>query len=174
MLEEVILIPEKPTRPTPTQSVKSIQRRAKNSEREIARRMQNIDGADPAYRNIASSTGRIGHISGMRVDGVSLQYAIENKNRALPSWLVKAWILIQQKSVEMNKQVLLHIEPSNGPKDYAANGLKHKSENMAILTQTRHEKLIGDEKRIQAIEQICETPLSNAMKLRSIKDLLGQ
>ncbi len=149
-LEEVILIPQKP-KPTASAATRSLQRRSKKSEREIARSMQEVDGPDPLYKNIASSTGRIGFITGMRVDAVSANYFIENKNRKIPLWLANAWLLINQKAADAGKHALLHVEPPNIPRDFPLNGVKHKLGTLAIITQSRHEELIRAEKALRVL-----------------------
>ena len=135
-LQEVML---RPPKPKATLSQRSLGERAKRSERAIARRMQDIDGRDPEFSRIASSTGRVGHITNLRFDAVSTSYVIENKNRILPGWLIKAWILIQQRASDFNKHALLHVEPPNMPKTVPLNGQQLKMENMAIIGQTWHE-----------------------------------
>lgn len=150
-IQEVILIPGKaPT--VAKESVKKIARRAKNSERNIGKRMIDADGADPAFRNIASSTGRVGHITGMRIDTVSRTYVTENKNRKLPTWLIKAWLLINQRGISFNKNILLHLEPPNMPKDFPIEGRREKLDTMALITQTRHEDLIKKERLLNELE----------------------
>jgi hypothetical protein len=132
-------------------STKKLLRRAKDSERNIAKRMTAIDGHDPAFRNIASSTGRIGHITGIQVDAISTNYVIENKNRKMPAWLILAWIIINQKSVDFGKNALLHVDPPNMPREFHSQGGLKKLDTMAIITQTRHEELITNEKVLQAL-----------------------
>lgn len=149
-LEEVIL-KAGTTKYSGTTEAKRLRRRAKDSERDIAKRMLSADGADPNFRNIASSTGRIGHITGMRVDAVSLSYVTENKNRKIPTWMVQAWLLINQKSFDFNKHALLHIDPPNAPKTYPSQGGTRKLDTMAVITQTRHEELIQSEKILAEI-----------------------
>lgn len=131
-----------------TESARKIRRRAKDSERGIARRMIDADGEDPAWKSIASSTGRIGHVTGIRVDAVSKNYFTENKNRKLPTWLVAAWLLINQRARDFDKHALLHIEPPNMARDYVLNTVKYKLDNMAIITQPRHEELILAERAL--------------------------
>lgn len=97
-LEEVILI-NGPEKKRETTAARRLRRRAKDSERGIAKRMSYVDGPDPAFANIASSTGRIGHITGIRVDAISKNYVTENKNRKIPSWMAAAWILINQRAL---------------------------------------------------------------------------
>jgi hypothetical protein len=126
-------------------------RRSKNSERAIAKRMLVADGPDHAFDNIATSTGRIGHITSIRVDAVSKNYTTENKNTKLPTWLVSAWLLINQKSVQFKKEALLHIEPPNMPKTFESEGNEYKLDTMAVITQTRHESLIKSERALQVI-----------------------
>lgn len=129
-----------------TAEARRLRRRAKDSERDIAKRMLVVDGADPNFRNIASSTGRIGHITGMRIDAISKHYVTENKNRKMPTWLIQAWVLINQRAVDFNKNALLHVDPPNMPKTYVIQGGNRKLDTLAIITQTRHEELIKNER----------------------------
>lgn len=129
-----------------TDAARKIRRRAKDSERNVARRMLEADGPDPNFAKIASSTGRIGHITGIRVDAVSKNYFTENKNRKVPSWMTAAWLLINQRARDFDKHALLHVEPPNMVKDYLLNGVKYKLDTMAIVTQPRHEELIRTER----------------------------
>jgi hypothetical protein len=149
-LQEIILVPTSP-KSTGTDSARKLRRRAKDSERGIAKRMVTVDGPDPAFAKIASSTGRIGHITGIRVDAISRSYVTENKNRKIPTWMADAWLLINQRAMDFNKNALLHVEPPNMPKEFPLNGTRHKLDTMAIITQTRHEELIRYEKAIQGI-----------------------
>jgi hypothetical protein len=149
-LLEVVLVPTKP-RFGGTDAARKLRRRAKDSERGIARRMVAVDGVDPAFSKIASSTGRIGHISGIRVDAVSLHYVTENKNRKIPSWMALAWTLINQRAFDFNKHALLHIEAPNVPRDVQLNGVRLKIDTMAIITQTRHEELIRAEQMLKEL-----------------------
>ena len=142
----------RPPKPKATLSQRSLGERAKRSERAIARRMQDIDGRDPEFSRIASSTGRVGHITNLRFDAVSTSYVIENKNRILPGWLIKAWILIQQRASDFNKHALLHVEPPNMPKTVPLNGQQLKMDNMAIIGQTWHEYLIMRSKKLELLE----------------------
>lgn len=170
---ERVLIPVK-AKPKATLSQKGLIRRAKNSERDISRRMQNIDGPDPVYRNVASSTGRVGHITGMQIDSISRTYVIENKNRTMPVWINKAWIQILQRAQDFGKHALLHVEPSNIPKEFPVNGMKFRTPNMAIISQDRHEQLITSEKILDDVRTILESGESNVVRIRKIMDIVGK
>lgn len=150
-LVEFQLVPVK-IKPKPTLSQKQLMRRSKNSERDEARHMIAVDGIDPLYAKIASSTGRVGHITNMRIDGISLNYVMENKNRVLPKWLIDAWILILQRAEDFQKHALLHLDPPNAPKEYPINGVKKKTSSMYVITQARHDELIGKERELDAIK----------------------
>lgn len=143
-LIEEILVPATVKRET--DAARKIRRRAKDSERDIARGMLEADGPDPNFSKIASSTGRIGHITGIRVDAVSKNYFTENKNRKVPSWMTAAWLLINQRARDFDKHALLHVEPPNMARDYVLNGVKYKLDTMAIITQPRHVELIRTER----------------------------
>jgi hypothetical protein len=149
-----------------------IRRRAKDSERSIAKRMVAADGEDPNFAKIASSTGRIGHITSLRVDTVSRNYFVENKNRVLPKWLIEAWLLINQRAGDFDKHALLHLEPPNLPRDYTANGIKRKLDTMALITQGRHESLIVSERQLHGVVSIMAGNESNLIKIRKIRDLI--
>lgn len=151
---------------TATDEQRKLRRRAKDSERGIAKRMVAADGPDPAFARIASSTGRIGHINSMRIDAVSRTYVTENKNRKMPTWLIEAWILLNQKGDEFQKNILLHVEPPNMPRDYPTQGTKKKLDTMAIITQTRHENLIMKEKALAEVEQILSSDVIDQAKLQ--------
>lgn len=170
-MREHILIPVKAKKKA-TLSQRGLARRAKTSERNIARRMLEIDGPDPVYKNVTSSTGRVGHITGMQIDAISRNYVIENKNRTLPIWLIKAWIQIVQRGVDFGKNALLHVEPSNMPREFPVNGVKYKTPNMAIISQERHETLITNEQAVHKIKEVLDTGESNVVKVRKIMDLL--
>jgi hypothetical protein len=134
-----------------TAEARRLRRRAKDSERDIAKRMVAADGPDPAFRNIASSSGRIGFITGMRVDAISRNYVTENKNRKMPTWLIDAWVLINQRAVDFQKHALLHVDPPNMPRDFVIQGGRRKLDTLAIITQSRHEELILNEKMLNAL-----------------------
>lgn len=152
-LEEIVLLPTK-EKSRGTDEARRLRRRAKDSERGIARRMSDVDGHDPAFKNIATSTGRIGHISGIRVDAVSKNYVTENKNRKVPTWMIDAWVLINQRAIDFNKNALLHIEPPNMPRDIVINGQTSKLDTMAIIPQSRHEELIRTERAFKMASEI--------------------
>lgn len=151
---------------------KAIRRRWKTRERDKARRMTQADGHDPAFKHIASSTGKIGMITGIRVDAVSMNYVTEVKNRDLPKWINDAWLLINQRSIDFDKNALLHIDSPNRSKDFVLNGVKYRLSPMDIITETRHESLITSEKKLNAINEVMESGDSNVVKVRKIKDVL--
>jgi hypothetical protein len=167
-LQEIILVPTTP-RPREDIEQRKLRRRAKTSERNIAKRMVAADGADPAFAKIASSTGRIGHITGIRVDAVSRNYVTENKNRKVPSWMIDAWVLINQRGNHFSKNVLLHVEPPNMPKEYPIDGTTMKLDTMAIITQTRHEELIKQERLLAELENAI---FSDDKKYKSLQELV--
>jgi hypothetical protein len=151
---------------------RKIRRRAKETERTASKRMVAADGPDPAFAKIASSTGRIGHITGLRVDAVSRTYFTEVKNRIMPKWFNDAWLLINQRAQDFGKHALLYLDPPNKPRDYTLNGMKHKLDAMAIITQNRHESLIISERVLNEIKEVMAGNDSNLIKVRKIRDLM--
>lgn len=157
---------------TETPERKTIRRRWQTRERDKARRMTTVDGHDPAFKHIASSTGKVGMITGMRIDAVSMSYVTEIKNRVLPGWLNDAWLLINQRSIDFGKNALLHLDPPNKAKDFVLNGTKYKLGPMEVITETRHEDLIRIEKKLSAIENVIISGESNVVRIRKITDIL--
>jgi hypothetical protein len=174
-LIEVQILPERQrAKLTPLQRQRApldpnrkLRRRAKDSERGIAKRMLEADGVDPAYSKIASSTGRVGHITGMRIDAISRSYVTENKNRKMPTWLIDAWVLINQRGKDFGKNVLLHVDPPNMPKEIQLNGVRERLDTLSIITQSRHEELILNERILAEIlaEVQAETRYSDLQSL---------
>ena len=149
-LEEKRLLPEKPK---PTKSQRSIGERAKRSERSVAKSMLAADGPAPEFRGIATSTGRVGHITNLQFDAVSRSHVTENKNRMMPSWLIKAWIQINQRALDFRKEALLHIDPPNMPKTFILNGKREPLSTMAIITEKHMEHLVSRDRMLSQIEE---------------------
>lgn len=170
-LEEVTLIEPKPRA---SKEQKAIMRRSKNTERTAASRMVEVDGRDPQYDKIATSTGRVGHITNMQFDAISKTYVTEVKNRQLPGWLVKAWIQIQQRSLDFHKNALLYLEPPNAPKEFTLNTVKHKNDAMAVIRQDRHEELILKEKLVEMADEILISGITDTQMLYELRALFDR
>lgn len=147
-------------------SQKTVRLRWKRRERQTAKEMQQADGPDPAFKNIASSTGKVGHLTGLRFDAVSRTYTTEDKNRPLPLWLINAWILILQKSTELKKNALLHITPPNLPVSYKVNGESFKSGTMAVITQAHHLELVKEARVLRELEEL----INNDIRYRELSE----
>lgn len=159
-----------------TLSQHALAERSKRSERSIARNIQAVDGPDPNFKHIASSTGRVGHITGLQFDAISRSYATENKNRVMPTWLIKAWVQINQRAVDFNKEALLHIDPPNMPKTFPINGKTMPLSTLAIISEARHEQLVGRDRVLSEIETLLvyETNLDATNILAAIRKLLRE
>lgn len=154
-----------------TIAAKRVRNRAKRSEQGIARRMQAIDGTDPAFRNVTSSISRVGHITGMRIDALTANHVIENKNRIMPKWFLDAYLLIVQRPIDFEKHPLLHLEPSNLKRDYTLNGVKYRLDTIAVIPQERYESLIISERILSEIRQVVDGAGTNGPKLAKIREL---
>ncbi len=120
----------------------------------MARDTQEADGPDPRYKNIASSTGKVGHLTGLRFDAISRTYVSEDKNRPLPKWLIDAWILILQRSIDNQKNAQLRLNPPNIAKTFLINGEKIKTPSMTVITYERHLELIKSARVLNELEQM--------------------
>jgi hypothetical protein len=115
-------------------------KRSKQSERDLGHWLTKHDGPDARLRGIASSTGRVGHITNMRYDVTSKTYAAENKQVRLPVKLLNWWLLINDVAREQRKEALLRIDPSNLPL-----GSRKTIPEMHIITKERHAELLSFE-----------------------------
>lgn len=114
----------------------------KRSERTLAKWLQEHDGKDPAMANIATSTGRVGHITELQYDATSLHYSAENKNQVVWAGLWGFWLKIVAKGIETGKHPLLRLDPTNDEKFV----LGRRIPRMHIITEERHAELLGYER----------------------------
>jgi hypothetical protein len=122
---------------SPPSEAQRLLRRSKASERKLGHWLQEHDGPDVALIGIASSTGRVGHITNMQYDLASNSYAAENKNVIISKEFAKWWLQILSIAKQRNKHALLRIEPSNA-------GMRIPE--MHIITAARHAELLAKEK----------------------------
>lgn len=140
-------------KPTSTESAevlrakRALLRRAKVSERDFAKWLIKHDGPDPKYRGLTTSTGRIGHITNIRADCLSMSYLGENKNAKLPAGIAGFWQLINEKAIEWGKDPILRWEPSNAS-DYKVAG--KPLPDLHIITESRHSELLRKEQLYDA------------------------
>ena len=134
----------------PLPDVRSIARRAKEAERNAGRWMLQFDGPDPMWSKVTSSTGRVGHITGLQFDVASLHYCTESKNILMSLRLQRFWRQIQEIAVTHGKDACLVIKPSNPlPSDK-----RHKHDaTWHVITQERHSELLEKERIADAESQ---------------------
>ena len=125
-------------------------RRAKESEREGGRWFITHDGPDPGpLGRIATSTGRVGHLTELQFDSISLHYAVENKHIRLNATWREWWIKIVSRAIDHRKEPVLRIDPSNKPVTFVHNGFRYKLPVMHVITEDRHKWLLECERRAQ-------------------------
>lgn len=120
-------------------------RRSKDSERRLAKWLIANDGPDPVMKpgnGIVSETGRVGHVTALQFDALSLHYAAENKQERVPATWWNYWLKICQRSVEWGKNPLIRIEPTNDEK--YVNGKPVPI--LHIITEDRHKELLDYER----------------------------
>lgn len=126
--------------PEQKKSKQALLRRSKTAEREFARWLTTEDGFDPRYRNLTTSTGRIGQITGIQADILSVHYIGEAKNEKFPLKWLRYWHKIVSKGTEWKKDpILLILPPNRGEVDPRLPALH-------IITPERHAELLRKEK----------------------------
>lgn len=131
-------------------SARRLLRRSKESERKMGRWLLKHDGPDPRFRpggGLVTTTGRVGHITGLQFDTLSKTYAGENKNIKVWAGLWGFWKQIVDKAREQGKEPVLRIEPSN--EDKSGYPVLH------IITEERHAALLDLER---ASQETAEAP----------------
>lgn len=117
-------------------------RRSKDSERELGKWLLEHDGPDPKMRGIASSTGRVGHITQMQYDVHSKTYAAENKHVRLGKQMLQWWLQIIDVAATRDKEPLLSIDPSNVVPSTLNSGRPRKVPRMMIITEDHLAELL--------------------------------
>lgn len=121
-------------------------RKSKQAERDSGKWLLDHDGPDKLWSGVASSTGRVGHITQLQFDVVSRQYAGEVKNIRVPAKLFGFWMKIVSIAAMHAKNPVLIIVPSN---DYKQAGFPKRPPAMHIITDDRHAELLAKEKKLE-------------------------
>lgn len=90
-----------------------------------------------------STTGRVGNITGLQFDCLSLSYAGENKQIKVWAGLWGFWKKIVEKALDQRKEPCLRIEPTNA--DAKGVPILH------IITEDRHAELLDIERKYQEL-----------------------
>jgi len=105
--------------------------------------LEHAGGVHPLVKQIASSTGRVGHYTDLQIDGVFEKYSLECKEKInLPKWFLKG---VEQAfnavKTYQNQPLIVLYNPSNGGKKTEAD-----RDCLHIISKERHEELLKYEK----------------------------
>lgn len=114
-------------------------RRSKQSERDFGRYLLEHDGPCPIYSRIASSTGRVGQITDLQFDVVSLHFAGENKLVKVPKKILNWWDQIVEVASRHGKEPLLRVVPTN----------EGKHTTLMVITEDKLADLLDKEARLE-------------------------
>lgn len=126
-------------------------RRAKDSERRAAKWFMEHDGPDPRFPPgslLVTSTGRVGHVTGLQFDILSKTYAAENKHIRVPANLWKFWKQIVNVAFKQGKEPCLVLEPAMPEK--RIDGLPIPV--MHMISEQRHAELLRCEKALVELQ----------------------
>lgn len=118
-------------------------RKAKQAERDSGKWLLEHDGEDHKWSGVASSTGRVGHITQLMFDVISKHYAGEVKNIIVPAKLFGFWVKIVSVAAQHGKDPVLIIVPNNEQKLV---GFPKKVPALHIITEERHAELLEKER----------------------------
>jgi len=127
-----------------SRAIKARLRRAKESERKFGRWLLEHDGPNERFRpggGLATSTARVGHITALQFDCISMSYAAENKNEKVPSTWWKYWKKIVEKAEGQGLEPVLRVEPTNDD--------RRGVPNLHIITEDRHAELLEYERQVR-------------------------
>lgn len=132
-------------------------RRAKDSERRAAKWMIEHDGPDPRYPPgslLVTSTGRVGHVTGLQFDILSRTYAGENKHTKVPAGLWKFWKQIVSVAAKQGKEPCIILEPAMPETRVDGTPIPV----MHMISERRHGELLRAERALIAIQEATVQP----------------
>jgi hypothetical protein len=91
---------------------------------------------------LVTSTGRIGHVTNIQADTLSLHYLGENKNEVIPLKWLRYWDKINKRAAEWGKDPVLVLDP---PPDNR-NAVNPNLPNLHVITPERHAELLAKER----------------------------
>lgn len=119
--------------------------RSKASERLLGKWLIEHDGIDPKWApggGLSSSAGRVGHITELQLDCISLHYGAENKQMRVPSVLWGFWRKVAHRATQQGKVPLLRWEPTNDER--FVEGIRIPV--MHVISEDRHAELLAYER----------------------------
>lgn len=111
------------------------------------------DGPDPRYPPgslLVTSTGRVGHITGLQFDILSKTYAGENKHIKVPANLWKFWKQIVNVAFKQGKEPCIVLEPAMDEK--RIDGLPIPV--MHMISEARHAELLRCERELIRLQEL--------------------
>jgi len=118
------------------------------SEREFGMWGREHDDPDDFFKNVETSCGRIGHISGFQMDTIRKNYVGENKSREkCPKWLQDAILTMLMKQVERHRPGILRLDFYGELEDNAA-GIE-RLPDLFVMTVEEFTKLWDRRRRLE-------------------------
>lgn len=124
----------------------------KVNERSLAKWMVEHDGPNPIFQKLrlVTSTGRVGHLTGLQFDAASFHYAGECKRReSAPAWLTDCWAQVNQIADEQNLTPLLGLWLPR--ETYTFDGKQKRLPELHVIRPERHAELLRKEKEYDAL-----------------------
>ena len=119
-------------------------------ERDQGKWLLKNDDSCPVLGSLTSSCARVGHITELGIDLLSLHYVGEAKNReSAPKWLIGAWEQIIQRSKELNEYNKL--DKLGAPKSAFLAITKNRMSVMHVIQPERHAELLAKEKKLDIL-----------------------
>jgi len=127
----------------------------KDSERDLGTFMLNHDEPDPKFAPALSSRGRIGHITGLEMDTVTMNWVGENKQvESMPKWLIKAILKIMQRAKDYDRFPLLRLDITQ-----------------ELSGHDRRKMFNPKDKPVEQLSQVEQRLVNNDMRLKRLPDL---
>lgn len=138
-------------------------RKSKESERRLGKWLIEHDGIDPKWRpggGLSSSAGRVGHITELQLDCISLTYGAENKQMVVPAVLWGFWRKVVHRAREQGKQPLLRWEPTNEERFVA--GVRIPT--LHVISEERHADLLAYERLYREKQEAARSTLPSTIQ----------
>lgn len=133
----------------------------KDSERDLGTFLLNHDDQDPKFAPALSKRGRIGHITGLEMDTVTLNWVGENKQvETLPKWINKAILKIIQRGKDHGKYPLLRLDVTQElTKEDLGKLFNSKSKPVDQLSQVE-QRLVNNDLGLKRLPDLAIIPIS--------------
>lgn len=132
----------------------------KESERQLGDFLLEHDDPDPKFAPALSKRGRIGHICGLEMDSVTLNWVGENKQvESVPKWLSEYILKILQRAKDFDRYPLLRLDVTNEITEEDRQKIHNKKKRKVSSLSEVEQRLINNDLGLKRLPDLAIIPL---------------